>query len=68
MMRRNTLFLLLLVVMFSSCGADLNMKKGEKFLAIGEYYDAAEQFKQAYSKTSAKERDRRGQIALKMAQ
>ncbi|MBR5037697.1 MAG: OmpA family protein [Prevotella sp.] len=67
-MRRNTLFLLLLVVMFSSCGADLNMKKGEKFLAIGEYYDAAEQFKQAYSKTSAKERDRRGQIALKMAQ
>ena len=68
MMRRNTLFLFLLVVLFSSCGADLNMKKGEKFLAIGEYYDAAEQFKQAYSKTSAKERDRRGQIALKMAQ
>ena len=68
MMRRNSWFLLLLVVLFSSCGADLNMKKGEKFLAIGEYYDAAEQFKQAYSKTSAKERDRRGQIALKMAQ
>ena len=68
MMRRYSWFLLLLVVLFSSCGADLNMKKGEKFLAIGEYYDAAEQFKQAYSKTSAKERDRRGQIALKMAQ
>ena len=68
MMRKYSLFLLLLVVLFSSCGADLNMKKGEKFLAIGEYYDAAEQFKQAYSKTSSKERDRRGQIALKMAQ
>ena len=67
-MRKYSLFLLLLVVLFSSCGADLNMKKGEKFLAIGEYYDAAEQFKQAYSKTSSKERDRRGQIALKMAQ
>lgn len=68
MIRKYSLFLLLLVVLFSSCGADLNMKKGEKFLAIGEYYDAAEQFKQAYSKTSSKERDRRGQIALKMAQ
>ena len=36
-------------------------------MAIGEYYDAASQFKQAYSKTSAKDRDKRGQISLKMA-
>jgi len=43
------------------------MKKGEKLLAIGEYYDAAEQFKQAYSRTPAKERDERGKRALKMA-
>ena len=25
-----------------ACGAERDMKKGEKFLAIGEYYDAAE--------------------------
>ena len=51
----------------TGCGADKNLKKGEKYLAIGEYYDAATQFKQAYSKTSPKERERRGQIALKIA-
>ena len=50
-----------------SCGIDKNLKKGEKFLALGEYYDAAEQFKQAYSKTPTKERDKRGERALKMA-
>lgn len=49
------------------CGAEKNMKKAEKFMAIGEYYDAASQYKQAYSKTSPKERDRRGLIAGKMA-
>lgn len=50
-----------------SCGIDKNLKKGEKFLSLGEYYDAADQFKQAYTKTPAKERDYRGKIALKMA-
>ena len=43
------------------------MRKGEKFLAIGEYHDAAEQFKKAYTKTPTKERQLRGQRALKMA-
>ncbi len=50
-----------------SCGVDKNLKKGEKFLTLGEYFDAAEQFKQAYTKTPSKERDSRGKIALKMA-
>lgn len=50
-----------------SCGIDKNLKKGEKFLSLGEYYDAADQFKQAYTKIPAKERDNRGKIALKMA-
>ena len=27
-----------------SCGADQAMKKGDKFFAVGEYYDAAEQY------------------------
>lgn len=42
------------------------MRKGEKFLALGEYYDAAEQFKAAYTKTPSKNRTQRGTIALKM--
>ena len=49
------------------CGAEKNLKKGEKYLAVGEYYDAATQFKQAYTKTSTKEKTKRGDIALKIA-
>lgn len=61
--------LLLLITMATllGCGADKNLKKGEKYLAIGEYYDAATQFKQAYTKTSTKEKAKRGDFALKIA-
>ncbi|MDY5681400.1 MAG: OmpA family protein [Prevotella sp.] len=58
---------LAVVLMLHSCVADNAMRKGEKFLAIGEYHDAAEQFKKAYTKTPTKERQLRGQRALKMA-
>ena len=59
--------LVLSLWLLAGCGAEKNMKKAEKFMAIGEYYDAASQYKQAYSKTPPKERDRRGLIAGKMA-
>lgn len=55
------------MLLLSSCGIDNNIKKGEAFLALGEYYDAGEQFKKAYSKTPPKERAKRGMLALKMA-
>ena len=50
----------------ASCGADTAMKKGDKFFALGEYFDAATQYKKAYSQTAAKDRPLRGQRALKM--
>lgn len=59
--------LVLSLLLLAGCGAEKNMKKAEKFMSIGEYYDAASQYKQAYSKTPPKERDRRGLIAGKMA-
>ncbi len=43
------------------------MKRGEKELALGEYFDAAADFKQAYQKTPPKERRTRGAIARRMA-
>ena len=58
---------LAVALMLHSCAADNAMRKGEKFLAIGEYHDAAEQFKKANTKTPTKERQLRGQRALKMA-
>ncbi len=50
-----------------SCGAETAMKKGDKFYALGEYYDAATQYKRAYSQTKSKDRPLRGQRALRMA-
>ncbi len=56
-----------IALFLSACGADTAMKKGDKFVALGEYYDAAEQYKKAYRLTKTKDRDLRGQRALKMA-
>lgn len=56
-----------LCMMLSSCGADYFMKRGEKLLELGEYYDAATDIKTAYNKTPAKEKQTRGQRALKLA-
>lgn len=55
------------ILLLASCGAEKNMKKGEKLLALGEYYDAAEQYKQAYRKTDNADHVQRGKCALKMA-
>ena len=66
------LYLLLSSSIFSllltSCGADQAMKKGDKFYAVGEYFDAATQYRKAYSHTSNKERVQKGQRAMKMAE
>jgi len=54
-------------VLLSGCGgADSAMKKGDKLFALGEYYDAAEQYKKAYAKTPTKDRSIRGKRALRM--
>ena len=56
-----------LCLLLCACGADRNMKKGEKYLALGEYYDAAKEFRTAYQRTPPKERALRGQRARMMA-
>lgn len=60
------LFLTALLVL-GSCGADRNIRRAEKYSALGEYYDAADEYKRAYQKTEPKNRDKRGKIAKKMA-
>lgn len=60
------LYIAVVALLLVSCGADSAMKKGDKFFALGEYYDAAGQYKKAYSQTKSKDRTLRGQRALKM--
>lgn len=69
-MRRFSIILYSLVcaVLLVSCGADQAIKKGDKFYAVGEYYDAAEQYRKAYTQTPSKERKLRGERARKLAE
>lgn len=60
------IFAVLLVL--SGCGADNYARKAEEYYAIGEYFDAAEEFKKAYSNTPIKEKAKRGERAWKMAE
>ena len=57
-----------LAFILTSCGADAYMKKGDQHYAIGEYFDAAEQYKKAYTNTPAKEKTTRGKRAVKLAE
>ena len=54
-------------ILFTGCGADKAMKKGDAFYALGEYYDAAAQYKKAYAQTPPKEKEKRGELSAKMA-
>ena len=54
--------------LLAGCGADQAVKKGDKFFAVGEYYDAAIQYRKAYTQTANKERKEKGERAMKMAE
>ena len=58
---------MIITLVATSCGADAYIKKGEKNLALGEYFDAANNFKQAYTRTPAKDKAARGHISTKLA-
>lgn len=70
-MRRRPLHLIIYICTVSlllvACGAERNVSKGNKYLELGEYYDAAREYRQAYQRTQAKDRDLRGQRAALMA-
>lgn len=53
----------------SSCNsADKNIRRAEAAWAIGEYEEAANQYKKAYSRTPASERELRGKLSFLMAE
>ncbi len=55
-------------MLLSGCGADQNVKKGDAFFAIGEYFDASAEYKKAFSRTPTKEKEKRGERAWKLAE
>ena len=69
-MRKDFFFFYLLLgsLLLMGCGADQAMKKGDKYYAIGEYFDAATQYRKAYSQTPAKEKKLKGERAMRLAE
>lgn len=57
-----------LTALLSACGAENNVKKGDQFYAIGEYFDAAAEYKKAYSRTAIKDKPKRAERAWKLAE
>ena len=66
-MFRNFIYYILVLLLFTSCGAGRSLKKAEQSYARGEYFDAAKYYRKAYAATPAKQRKQRGVIAYKMA-
>ena len=65
----NIIPLLAALIIAAACSTpEKHMKKGDMFFARGEYYDASLEYKRAYSSTPAKERDKRGERAFRMAE
>jgi len=67
MRKISAIFSFLFSLLLMGCGADQALKKGDKFYAVGEYFDAAAQYRKAYTQTSNKDRTFKGQCAMKMA-
>lgn len=65
--RRTAAPFVLLCLLLVGCNTDKHMRKGDAYFAIGEYFDAAAEYKKAYTRTPAKDKKNRGLRALKMA-
>ena len=55
-------------MMAASCNSDKNLKKGDQYWAIGEYYEASLEYAKAYAKTPSNDKEKKGMIAYKVAE
>ncbi len=59
---------LLAVVLLMACGSEKGIRKGDQYVAIMEYTEAAKEYKKAYRKIPASERKKRAEVAWKMGE
>ena len=62
------IYYLLLCLLLSSCGVESILRQADQSYALGEYHEAAALYKKAYSKTEAKQKDKRAERAFKTAE
>lgn len=66
-MKLSPLYILLIFILLSACGTpERSIKRGNAAMAIGEYCEAAAQYKKGYSRIPPTDRKRRGEVAYKM--
>ena len=62
-------FMILSILLFSSCSIQQRIKRADKRFAIGEYYEAADIYKSCYSRLSAKkDRELKGYVAYRQGE
>ena len=64
----SNLFILLALILTVSCSSERGIKKGDQYVAVMEYYEAAREYKKAYRKIPAKNRELRGIVAWKLGE
>ena len=55
-------------LLLTSCGVESILRQADQSYELGEYNEAAARYKKAYSKTEAKQRDKRAERAFKTAE
>lgn len=66
-MKPYQLYIFLTLLLLSACGSpERSIKRGDAAMAIGEYCEAAAQYKKGYSRITPTDRKRRGEVAYKM--
>ena len=61
---RHTFLLTLLLLLLASCGAESILRKANQSYALGEYNEAAQLYKKAYTKTDSKDKHLRAERAF----
>ena len=62
------LSLIVSLLLLTSCGVESILRQADQSYALGEYNEAAALYKKAYSKTEAKQKDKRAERAFKTAE
>ena len=57
-----------LLLLLTSCGVESILRQADQSYELGEYNEAAILYKKAYSKTEAKEKEKRAERAFKTAE
>lgn len=63
-----TILAAVVLLLLAGCATDKHLKRGNQYWAIGEYYEASQEYAKAYAKTSPQKKEERGALAYRMGE